>query len=73
MKVYELIQRLCEAPADAEVLVNVEADNMDYEFEDNDGKERTIGLNFSLEVDVCDAFERTIKGEKKMVIDLFTL
>ncbi len=73
MKVYELIQRLCEAPADAEVLVNVEADNMDYEFEDIDGRERCIGVDLNMEVEICDAFERTIKGEKKMVIDLFTL
>jgi peptide subunit release factor 1 (eRF1) len=73
MKVYELIQKLCESPADAEVLVRVEADNMDYEFEDRDGRDRTIGLYFSLEVEVMDAFERTVKGEKKMVIDLFAL
>lgn len=73
MKVYELIQRLCEAPADAEVLVNVEADNMDYEFEDVDGRYRCIGLEFSKEVDICDAIERTVKGERKMIIDLFTL
>lgn len=73
MKVYELIQRLCEAPADAEVLVRVEADDMDYTFEDKDGTERTIGVEFSKDVGVCDAYERTIKDEKKMVIDLFAL
>ena len=73
MKVYELIQRLCEAQADAEVLVRVEADDMDYTFEDRDGSDRTIGVEFSKDVEVCDAYERTIKGEKKMVIDLYTL
>lgn len=73
MKVYELIQKLCEAPADAEVLVNVVADGMDYEFEDTDGRMRTIGVDFDKNVEVCDAFERTIKGEKKMVIDLYAL
>lgn len=73
MKVYELIQRLCEAPADAEVLVNVEADGMDYEFEDRDGNMRTIGLDFTKEVQICDALERTYKGERVMVIDLFSM
>ena len=73
MKVYELIQRLCEAPADAEVLVNVVADGMDYEFEDRDGSMRTIGVDFDKNVDICDAFERTIKGKKVMVIDLFAM
>lgn len=73
MKNYELIQRLCEAPADAEVLVNVVADGMDYEFEDRDGGIRTIGIDFDKNVEVCDAMERTINGEKVMVIDLFAL
>jgi hypothetical protein len=70
VKVYELIQRLCEAPADAEVLVNVVADGMDYEFEDRDGSMRTIGIDFDKNIEICDAFEKTIKGERKMVIDL---
>ena len=70
MKNYELIQRLCEAPADAEVLVNVVADGMDYEFEDRDGSMRTIGVDFDKEVQICDAMERTVNGEKVMVIDL---
>ena len=73
MRVYELIQLLCEVPADTEVLVRVEADGMDYTFEDRDGTERTIGVDFSKDMEVCDAFERTIKGEKKMVINLFAL
>lgn len=73
MKNYELIQRLCEAPADAEVLVNVVADGMDYDFEDRDGSMRTVGVDFDKNVGVCDAFEKTINGEKKMVIDLFVL
>lgn len=73
MKNYELIQRLCEAPADAEVLVNVVADGMDYEFENRDGSMRTIGVDFDKEVQICDVIERTVKGEKVMVIDLFAL
>ena len=73
MKVYELIQRLCEAPADAEVLVNVVADGMDYEFEDRDGSMRTIGVDFDKDVEICDAMERTVKDEKVMIIDLHTL
>ena len=73
MKNYELIQRLCEAPADAEVLVNVVADGMDYEFEDRDGVMRTIGIDFDKDVDICDAMERTINGKKVIVIDLFAL
>lgn len=73
MKVYELIQRLCEAPADAEVLVNVVADGMDYEFEDRDGTMQTIGVDFDKDVGVCDAMERTIKDKKVMIIDLFAL
>jgi hypothetical protein len=73
MKAYELIQRLCEAPADAEVLVNVVADGMDYEFEDRDGSMRTIGIDFDKNIEICDAFEKTIKGERKMVIDLYAM
>ena len=73
MKVYELIQRLCEAPADAEVLVDVVADGMDYEFEDRDGKMRTIGIDFDKKLEICDAMERTIKDKKVMIIDLFAM
>ena len=73
MKNYELIQRLCEAPADAEVLVNAVADGMEYEFEDTNGDMRTIGVDFDKNVQICEAMERTINGEKVMVIDLFAL
>lgn len=73
MTAYELIQKLCEAPADTEVLVNVVADGMDYEFEDRDERTHCIGVDFDKNVEVCDAMERTINGEKVMVIDLFAL
>ena len=73
MKVYELIQRLCESSPDTEVLVNVVADGMDYEFEDRDGRMRTIGLDFDKEVEICDAMERTVKDKKVMIIDLFAM
>jgi len=73
MKVYELIQRLTEAPPDMEVLVNVVADGMDYWFEDWSGRERCIGVEFDKNVEINDAYEQTVNRERKMVIDLYTL
>lgn len=78
MTVYELIQRLSEAPADMEVVVNVVADDMEYTFEDRDGRDRTIGVDFDKRVEICDAYTRTINPHsdnptEKMVIDLYAL
>ena len=73
MTVYELIQRLAEAPADMEVLVNVIADDMDYYYEDHEGRERCIGLDIDVHAEICDAFEQTVHKEKKFVIDLYPL
>ena len=73
MTVYELIQRLSEAPAEMEVLVNVVADGMDYEFEDRDGRDRCIGIDIDKNVEINDAYERAVGKERKMVIDLYTI
>ena len=73
MTVYELIQRLSEAPAEMEVLVNVVADGMDYEFEDRDGRDRCIGIDFDEDVEISDAYSRYRKGRRVMVIDLYAL
>jgi hypothetical protein len=34
---------------------------------------RTIGIDFDKNIEICDAFEKTIKGERKMVIDLYAM
>ena len=66
MKVYELIQELCNFDADCEVEIKCELDGVEVELEEEDKKdENTVLVHFEDTSDIDVSSEKYYYGSKK--------
>lgn len=69
MKVYELIQELCNYDADCEVEISCQLDKVDIDITDEDGEEKTVQVDFTSNSDVEVTSEKGYyTGMKEKVI-----
>ena len=69
MKVYELIQELCNYDSDCEVKITCQLDKVEVDVVDEDGNELTVNVDFINNSDIEVTDEKSYySGVKKKVI-----